>query len=33
MENKKKVPYYPYRDDGELLNAVINDFGTGFVKL
>ncbi|XP_065060342.1 uncharacterized protein LOC135687664 [Rhopilema esculentum] len=33
MDDIKKVPYYPYRDDGKVLNAVLKKFAKEFVSL
>ena len=33
MDDKEKVPYFPYRDDGEVLDKAFRKFGKTFVNL
>ena len=33
MDDKRKLPCYPYRDDGRLVNSVLRKFANKLIKL
>ena len=33
MNDRKKIPFYPYRDDGRVVNRVLKKFAREFVDL
>ena len=33
MDDKRKVPFYPYRDDGKVLDSALKNFSRQFVSL
>ena len=33
MEDREQIPYYPYRDDGRLVNNILHGFADELVDL